>query len=259
MSAMPQITTTTDGPVLTVTLNRPEARNAMTWEMYAGLVEACEQVNSDAALRIMVLRGSGGAFVAGTDISQFQEFRDGQDGVDYEARVEKIVSTLAGVDAVTVAAVEGACVGGGMALATACDLRIADESAVFGVPIARTLGNCLSSANVARLVQLLGRGTVGELLLLGRLLPAHRMLELGYVQEVAPAEGLDELLADVVGRLSGHAPLTLWASRNMLRQADGVTLPTTEEEMIARVYGSEDFRGGVRAFVDKQRPQWRGI
>ncbi|GAA1176746.1 enoyl-CoA hydratase [Ornithinimicrobium humiphilum] len=255
---MAQLTTSVDGPVLTVTLTRPEARNAMTWEMYDGLVRACQQVNADEGLRVLLLRGSGGAFVAGTDISQFLEFEDGSDGVAYEARVEEIVSTLASVDAVTVAAVEGACVGGGLALAAACDLRVADASAVFGVPIARTLGNCLSQANVDRLVRLMGRGTAGELLLLGRLLPASRMHELGFVQEVAPEGGFDQLVADVVDRLAAHAPLTLWASRGMLRATGGVPLPQPEEEMISRVYGSEDFRGGVRAFVEKVRPRWRG-
>lgn len=256
---MAQLTTTVDGPVLTVTLTRPEARNAMTWEMYEGLVQACARVDADESLRVLLLRGSGGSFVAGTDISQFLEFEDGSDGVRYEARVEEIVSTLASVDAVTVAAVEGACVGGGLALAAACDLRVAEETAVFGVPIARTLGNCLSAANVERLVRLMGRGTVGELLLLGRLLPATRMLEVGFVQEVAPTGALDELVSDVVGRLAAHAPLTLWASRSMLRATNGVPLPAPEEEIIARVYGSEDFRGGVRAFVDKARPVWRGV
>lgn len=256
---MAQLTTTVEGPVLTVTLTRPEARNAMTWEMYEGIVRACAQVNADEGLRVLLLRGSGGAFVAGTDISQFLEFSDGADGVGYEERVEEIVSTLASVDAVTVAAVEGACVGGGLALAAACDLRLADETAVFGVPIARTLGNCLSVANVERLVRLLGRGTAGELLLLGRLLPAARMLEVGFVQEVAPAGGLEAMVSDVVGRLAAHAPLTLWASRSMLRSTNGVPLPAPEEEMIARVYGSEDFHVGVRAFVDKARPVWRGV
>ena len=255
---MTQLTTSVDGPVLTVTLNRPEARNAMTWEMYEGLVQACHRVNADESLRVLLLRGSGGSFVAGTDISQFLEFGDGADGVRYEARVEEIVSTLASVDAVTVAAVEGACVGGGLALAAACDLRLADDSAVFGVPIARTLGNCLSAANVDRLVRLMGRGTAGELLLLGRLLPAARMLEVGFVQEVAPAAGFEAMVGDVVGRLAAHAPLTLWASRSMLRATAGVPLPVDEEAMISRVYGSEDFHGGVRAFVAKARPVWRG-
>lgn len=256
---MPQLTTTVEGPVLTVTLTRPEARNAMTWEMYEGLVAACARVNADESLRVLLLRGSGGAFVAGTDISQFLEFADGADGVRYEARVEEIVSTLASVDAVTVAAVEGACVGGGLALAAACDLRLAAADAVFGVPIARTLGNCLSVANVECLVRLMGRGTAGELLLLGRLLPAARMHEVGFVQEVAQEGGFGAMVSDVVGRLSAHAPLTLWASRSMLRSTGGVPLPVPEEEIVSRVYGSEDFHGGVRAFVDKQRPVWRGV
>lgn len=255
---MAQLTTTVDGPVLTVTLDRPEARNAMTWEMYEGLVQACARVNADESLRVLLLRGSGGAFVAGTDISQFLDFEDGSDGVRYEAQVEEVVSTLASVDAVSVAAVEGPCVGGGLALAAACDLRVAAQDAVFGVPIARTLGNCLSAANIDRLVRLMGRGTAGELLLLGRLLPAARMLEVGFVQEVATEGGFEEMVADVVGRLAGHAPLTLWASRSMLRATTGVPLPTSEEEIISRVYGSEDFRVGVRAFVDKGRPVWRG-
>lgn len=248
-----------DEHTLQVTFNRPQQRNAMTWGMYEGLVEACERADADQSVRVMVLRGAGGsAFVAGTDIAQFQEFEDGSAGVRYEARVEEVITALASADAVTVAAVEGPCVGGGLALAAACDLRIAEEDAVFGVPVARTLGNCLSAANVDRLVRLLGRGTVGELLLLGRLLRADRMHELGFVQELVPSGGLDEALADLTGRLTANAPLTLWASRSMLRATGGVPLPMDEDEIIARVYGSEDFRGGVRSFVARERPTWRG-
>lgn len=255
---MADFTTQAGEGVLTVTLTRPQARNAMTWAMYAGVVEACRRVDEDPDLRVLVLRGSGGAFVAGTDIAQFQEFEDGSAGVRYEARVEEIITALASADAVTVAAVEGPCVGGGLALAAACDLRVAEEDAVFGVPVARTLGNCLSAANVDRLVRLLGRGTVGELLLLGRLLEADRMHELGFVQELVPTGGLDEALADLTARLTANAPLTLWASRSMLRATGGVPLPMDEDEIIARVYGSEDFRGGVRSFVARERPTWRG-
>ena len=133
-----------------MTLNRPEARNALTWDMYDALVEACDAGRSRSNVRVLIIRGSGGAFAAGTDISQFREFASGDAGVAYERRLDAVIDRIERLPIATIAEVDGAAVGGGCAIAMACDLRICSERAKFGVPVARTLGNCLSIANTAR-------------------------------------------------------------------------------------------------------------
>ena len=116
----------------------------MTWEMYDALVAACERVDRDEGLRVLILRGAGGkAFVAGTDISQFQSFRDREDGIKYEERLDRVIDRLERVTKPTIAQVQGVAAGGGCAIALTCDLRVATPDSTFGIPIARTLGNCL--------------------------------------------------------------------------------------------------------------------
>ena len=134
------------GPIATLTFNRPEARNAMTWDMYQALVDACEQADADAAVRVLLLRGAGGkAFIAGTDIAQFQQLRTDSDAIAYEQRIDQVIDRLERVAKATIAEIDGVAAGGGCAIALACDLRIATPEASFGIPIARTLGNCLSA------------------------------------------------------------------------------------------------------------------
>src|SRR5262249_39539684 len=142
-----------NGSVATVTFDRPAARNAMTWQMYEQLGEACRRIQQEDGLRVAVFRGAGGkSFIAGTDIAQFQAFRGGEDGMAYEARMEGYLAAIEVFPVPTLAVIEGFAIGGGLAIAAACDLRIATPGARFGVPIARTLGNCLSMPNYARLV-----------------------------------------------------------------------------------------------------------
>lgn len=247
-----------DGPVLHVTFNRPDQRNAMTWEMYDGLVEACETADRDADVRVMVLRGAGdAAFVAGTDIGQFQEFSSGEDGVAYEARISRIVGRLETVKVPTVAAVSGYCIGGGLALAAACDLRIATGTARFGVPIARTLGNCLSMNTHALLVHHLGPARTLDLLLRARLLSAEEAHAAGFVSEVCPVEELDERAGAIAHQMAGHAPLTMWAAKESVRRLRVANLPDGDD-IVRTVFGSRDFAEGVAAFVGKRRPEWRG-
>src|SRR4029453_10897895 len=131
----------TDGPIAFLTFNRPEARNAMTWEMYEALVEACERVDREPSLRVLVLRGAGGkAFIAGTDIAQFQSFTDRADGIKYEERLDAVLDRLERVSKPTIAQVHGGAAGGGCAIALTCDLRVATPESTFAIPIARTLG-----------------------------------------------------------------------------------------------------------------------
>ncbi|HJQ57801.1 MAG TPA: enoyl-CoA hydratase-related protein, partial [Vineibacter sp.] len=130
-----------------VTFNRPQARNALTFAMYERLAAICEEINAGAAVKALIVTGAGDkAFAAGTDIGQFRDFKGAEDGLAYEAKMDRIIDTVERCRVPTIAAIAGACTGGGAAIAAACDLRIAAANARFGFPIARTLGNCLSMA-----------------------------------------------------------------------------------------------------------------
>lgn len=241
------------GHTLTVTFNRPSQRNAMTWEMYEGLAEACEQVDADPDLRVLVLRGSGSeAFVAGTDISQFTEF-DGERGVQYEAQISEILTRVAHVDVPVVAAIEGFCIGGGLSIAAMADIRLCTPSSRFGVPIARTLGNCLSSSTLEALTQLLGRARTADILLTARLMPAEEALQSGFVSSIT--EAMDEDLDALTNRLAGNAPLTLWAIKEGMRRLhQGSRQP--DDDIVRAIYDSRDFAAGVQAFLAKKKPVW---
>jgi enoyl-CoA hydratase/carnithine racemase len=250
---------TLDGAVLTVTFNRPAQHNAMTFAMYDGLHSACETADLDDGVQTLVLRGAGGkAFVSGTDIAAFRNFRDGADGVAYEERIARVVNRLEDVTVPTVAAVEGYCIGGGLALAAVCDLRVATRSARFGVPIARTLGNCLSMNSVSVLVAQLGPARALDMLLRARLLNAEEAHAAGFVAEVCDDSALDATLRVVVGTLLSHAPLTLWASKVAVARLRRAALPSGDD-IVARVFGSQDFHRAVAAFGSVQPATWEGV
>ncbi len=255
---MADLEVTQDGPVLTVLFNRPGQRNAMTYAMYDGLEEACVRADDDDTVHVLVLRGAGGrAFVAGTDISQFQEFTSGEDGVAYEARIERVVNRLEDVGVPTVAAVEGPCVGGGLIIAAACDLRVATESSRFGVPVARTLGNCLSMNTYSLLVSHLGPARTLDMLLRARLLSAPDAAAAGFVSEVCPDGGLDAAVEELVTPLLGHAPLSMRAAKRAVARLRRANLPYGDD-LVREVFGSADFRAGVEAFVSRGQVSWTG-
>jgi enoyl-CoA hydratase/carnithine racemase len=246
------------GHTAIVTFNRPAARNAMTWEMYEGLVQACERIDADEKVRVAVLRGAGGkAFVAGTDIRQFREFSTAEDGLAYERRTEQVLDRLERVRVPTIAAVEGYAVGGGLALAAVCDIRICTPDAKFGLPIARTLGNCLSMRTYARLVDLVGSARALYIIYTATFLPAADALAAGLVAEMVAEEDLDTRLLELCEQLSSHAPLTMWASKQAVRRLRDARLPDGDD-LIATCYGSEDFHEGVQAFVEKRPARWQG-
>jgi enoyl-CoA hydratase len=246
------------GQIATITFNRPAARNAMTWDMYEGLAKACERIDADGDVRVAVLRGAGGkAFVAGTDITQFLDFSTAEDGLAYERRLEHVMDRLERVRVPTIAAVRGYAVGGGLGLAAACDMRVCTPDAKFGLPIARTLGNCVSMRTYARLSDLIGSGRALHLIYTAGFVPAADALAAGLVTEVVAEEDFDTRLHELCDQLSSHAPLTMWASKQALRRLRDSRLPDGDD-LIAACYGSADFHEGVRAFVDKRPPHWRG-
>lgn len=246
------------GAIASITFDRPQARNAMTWAMYEQLQAHCERLQRDGTVRVVRFRGAGNdAFVAGTDIAQFRDFGGGEDGVAYERRIDACVALVESLPVPTLAAVQGWCVGGGLALATACDFRIGTPDARFGVPIARTLGNCLSIANVARLVAAFGRPRVERLLLLADLIEAEEAQACGYVLELVAPDALDAAADRLCDRIAALAPVTQRVSKDALNRLLRHDLPDAED-LIRRAYGSDDFREGVQAFVAKRAPVWRG-
>ena len=251
----------TDGPIATLTFNRPEARNAMTWEMYQALVETCERVDRDAAIRVLILRGAGGkAFVAGTDIAQFQNFNNREDGLKYEERLDAVLDRLERVTTPTIAQVEGVAAGGGCAIALTCDLRVATPEATFGIPIARTLGNCLSGASYSRLLDVMGPGAVKDMLFTGRLIGGIEAHALGIVNRLVSAVELDGTVRALAAEIGANAPLTLRATKEMIRRVLARRRLTAggDADMVELCYTSADFREGVTAFLAKRKPTWSG-
>jgi enoyl-CoA hydratase/carnithine racemase len=228
--------------------------------MYDGLYAACETADADDGIKVLVLRGAGGqAFVSGTDISTFRGFRDGADGVAYERGIERVVNRLEDVTVPTVAAIEGYCVGGGLAIAAVCDLRVSTRSGRLGMPIARTLGNCLSMNSMSVLVAQLGPATALDLLLRARLLTAAEAHAAGFVAELCDDGALDGTLAGVVETLLANAPLTMWAAKVAVARLRRANLPSGDD-FVARVWGSDDFRRAVAAFGASggHKPPWQG-
>ena len=242
-----------------LTFNRPEARNAMTFGMYTRLKELCAQVNGDKGIRVLILRGAGDkAFVSGTDIAQFRNFKTPQQAIDYEAKMDGVFDALEDVRVPTLAALQGACTGGGAGIAAACDLRIGAPSAKFGFPIARTLGNTLSTRNYARLAGLLGLARTKDLIFLARLLDAQEMKEIGLLSEVTSEDGLYARAAEIAQTLIAHAPLTLETAKQSLNGVLRHWAPKGSSDHVVRAYMSEDFQEGVEAFLAKRKPNWRG-
>ncbi|MDB5775962.1 MAG: enoyl-CoA hydratase [Herbaspirillum sp.] len=247
-----------DNHVAAILIDRPEARNAMTWAMYDTLGKICTEIAGNPQIRVATIRGAGGeAFVAGTDIEQFRSFDSGEDGIRYEQTIDAMIARIERLPVPTLAIVEGWAIGGGLAIAAACDFRIATPTASFGVPIARTLGNCLSMANNARLLAAFGPARAKKMLLLAETIAAQEAKECGFVLEIAEAAALDERAAAICARLAANAPATMRASKEAIRRLVGDGLPNGED-LVRLCYGSRDFKIGVEAFMEKKRPVWTG-
>src|SRR5215470_9701539 len=239
-----------------VTFNRPRQRNALTFAMYQGLAEICSRIGQTREVKALVITGAGDkAFAAGTDIAQFLEFKDAEDGVGYERKMDRVLDTIERCPVPTIAAVAGFCTGGGAAIAAACDLRIAAGDAQFGFPIARTLGNCLSMANYVRLANLIGLQRVKEMLLLATLVDAPTAAAIGLVSEVLPDPPALQARAEALARtLAGHAPLTLRVTKEALRRLQARLGEENIDDLLRLAYGSRDFREGMAAFLEKRAP-----
>lgn len=246
---------TRDGGVVEVVFDRPGRHNAFTRRMYADLRDLCEALRTDAEARVVVLRGAGGrAFAAGNEISEFL----GADAVAYERWIRSVLRGLLELPQVTVAAVDGVCVGGGLAVATHCDLRVATPHSRFGYPIARTLGNALSASVLYRCVAVFGESLTREMLLTSRLATADRAYGVGAL--LAVTDDLDGEVAAVVDGLLRASPATLHATKQQLlaRARAAEAGPAEDDALLAEVYTGSDFAEGVRAFLGKEEPAFGG-
>jgi enoyl-CoA hydratase/carnithine racemase len=243
-----------------ITFNRPAQRNALTFAMYEGVAKICSRVGQTREVKALVITGAGEkAFAAGTDIAQFLDFRDGEDGIAYERKMDRTLDVIERCPVPTVAAIAGFCTGGGAAIAAACDFRIATASAQFGFPIARTLGNCLSLANYARLAALIGPQRVKEMILLAKLFDAPAALQVGLVSEVLPdVAALHARAGELAATLASHAPLTMQVTKEALRRLQARMAEDNIDDLIRLAYGSADFRDGRTAFLGKRAPRWTG-
>jgi enoyl-CoA hydratase len=242
-----------------VTFNRPQARNALTFAMYDRLAEICQAVDQDPSIKALLLTGAGEkAFAAGTDISQFRAFDKPQDALDYEARIDRVLGALERCRVPTVAAIRGACTGGGAGIAVCCDLRIAATSLKMGFPVARTLGNCLSSGNYARLAALVGPARVKDMIFRARLIGAPEALAIGLVTEVLEDAAVMARAEEVTALVASHAPLTLQATKEALLRLRPALAPGAGDDLVLMCYMSQDFREGMDAFLNKRKPTWRG-
>lgn len=244
--------------IVTATFNRPKARNALTYEMYDGLGVLLGEIDGDPAVKALILTGAGGeAFAAGTAIAQFESLRTREDSLAYEGRIEMLLHALERCRVPTIAALAGACTGGGAMIAACCDLRIASANLKFGFPIARTLGNCLSTQNLARLVALLGEPRVRTMIFTARLLGIDEALVAGLVSEVV--EDADALAARAVAlarEVASLAPITLRSTKDALLRLRAPVEPAND--IVGACYTSRDFREGVEAFVARRKPRWEG-
>jgi len=249
-----------DGPVASFTFNRPETRNALTWEMYDALVAACDRVDADHDIRVLVLKGAGQAFASGTDIAQFSTLTTSDDALAYEKRLDAVIGRVEEVGVATIAQVEGVAAGGGCAIALACDLRVCTPHARFGVPVARTLGNCLSATNCSRILELIGPAHLKDIMFTGRLLDAAEAQRVGLVSRLAEPDAIDAAVAQLAGTIAANAPLTIRATKESVRRILRSRRIERDalDDLVVACYTSEDFRNAVVAFLAKQRPLFNG-
>ncbi len=243
-----------------ITFNRPQARNAFTFAMYERLAAICEEANRDRGIKVLVLQGAGDkAFASGTDINQFRAFTTPQHALEYESRIDRVLGQLEQCRVPTIAAINGACTGGGGGIAACCDLRIGTKTTRIGFPIARTLGNCLSMSSLSRLTSLVGPARVKHLIFTARLVGAEEAAALGLLNEVVEdLPALRKRADELATLIAGHAPLTLNATKQALVRLTRRLSREEGEDLILMCYMSHDFREGLDAFLNQRAPKWTG-
>ena len=251
-----------EGGIGHVVFNNPEKRNAVSLDMWQAVDEALEAFAGDDDIRVVVLSGAGDkAFVSGADISKFEDERSSAEAVaHYNATTARIYGKLYAFSKPTIAQITGSCVGGGVALAVCCDLRICGESSRFAIPAAK-LGLGYGFAGLERLVNLIGPAFAKEMFFTARLFSAAEAYEMGLINRVVPDDRVESYVADYAETITGNAPLTVGSVKAIV----GEVLKDREtrdlamcEELVKRCFASHDYVEGRRAFLEKRKPQFIG-
>ena len=254
-SAPPCLNLEIDGSIARIQFNNPGARNALTWPMYEQLKSICDKLAAMAGIRVAIFRGAGEkAFVSGSDIQQFVNLKENE---AYEVAVDHIFTSLQHLPFPTIALIEGLAVGSGLLIATACDFRISTPDARFGIPVAKTLGNCLSASNLSWISAHLGIPTVKKMLLTAELIKAPELLASGYLYQIAPPKEITLAADTLAAKMAQLAPLTQKSTKLILAQLIQGNLPDCTP-LMRETYNSADFKEGVNAFLEGRPPQWRG-
>ena len=251
-----------DGSTLHIVFNHPARHTALSVDMWGAVPPLLEQAERDERVRLVVFSGAGEkAFVSGADISQFEDQRAAAEAVKhYEALAEDALTGIHRFSKPTLACIRGWCIGGGLNVAIACDIRIAASDAVFAIPAAR-LGLGYRYSALKNLVDLIGVGAAKDLFYTARRIDAAEALRLGLVSRVSAPDALPALLAEYTGSIGENAPLTLFAAKAIVGE---ILKPSPEldaarcTELILRCFESEDYAEGRRAFMDKRKPTFKG-
>lgn len=250
------------GPVGTIVFNNPARRNAVSVEMWEALAEIVADYAADPAIRVVVVRGAGGkAFVSGADISEFEQKRSTPEQTEaYRQLSDRATSALQHLGKPTIALIEGFCIGGGVSVALSCDLRIAAESARFGVPAAR-LGLGYELPGVRKLVQVVGPAFAKEIFFTARQFSAAEALAMGLVNRTVPDAELERYVDDYAATIAANAPLTVASIKTIVAETlkdESARDEALCDRVVAACFGSDDYVEGRRAFMEKRPPAFKG-
>ena len=251
-----------DGAVGWITFHQPDKHNAVSLDMWQGLHDALRGFEADAEVRVIVLRGAGEkAFVSGADISEFEQKRSSGETISrYDAVARQATAALQDAGKPTLAMIRGFCMGAGVAIALACDLRIAAEGSVFAVPAAK-LGLGYGFDGVRKLVEVVGPSFAREIFYTARQFTAQEALAMGLVNRVLPAGELEAYVDDYAGRIAANAPLTVASIKTLVAQVlkdESRRDPALCREVVERCFASADYVEGRRAFMEKRKPRFTG-
>lgn len=245
-------------PLARLVLNRPEKRNALSEAMWLAIPGLVDEAAETTDVKVLLLSGAGGTFAAGADIGEFERvYRTRESGAAYSAAIAAAMASVAGCPKPTIAAIEGACVGGGCGLALACDLRFADETAMFGITPGK-LGLAYTLADTKRLVDAVGAARAKDILFTGRLLPAEEAKEAGLVDFLAPAGELASKVDEYAAGVCAASQYSVRTSKQFIEKIRGGAVDDDRQtrELFLSAFEGEDFREGYVAFLDKRKPRF---